>query len=135
MKDPDQGMSDHHNPDKPATGLLRIRRAFFYSVDGLRAAWTGEAAFRQEVALAIILLPIAALLPATPTQKAILIACIMLVLIVELLNSAVEACIDRISLQLHPVAKRAKDIGSAAVLLTLVNLALVWFLVLFELFY
>jgi diacylglycerol kinase (ATP) len=127
-------MSENHDPANPATGLLRIQRAFFYSIDGLRAAWAAEAAFRQEVALAIILLPIAALLPATPTQKAILIACIMLVLIVELLNSAVEACIDRISLELHPLAKRAKDIGSAAVLLALTNLVLVWLLVLVELF-
>ncbi|MFT5448390.1 MAG: diacylglycerol kinase (ATP) [Gammaproteobacteria bacterium] len=134
MKDLDRGMGDNHDPDKPATGLLRVRRAFFFSVDGLRAAWTGEAAFRQEVALAIIALPIAALLPATATQKALLVACIMLVLIVELLNSAVEACVDHISLELHPLAKRAKDVGSAAVLLTLVNLAVVWCLVLYELF-
>ena len=114
--------------------MVRIWRAFFYSIEGLRAAWTGEAAFRQELALAVILLPIAVLLPATPTQKALLIACTVLVLIVELLNSAVEASVDRMSLELHPLAKRAKDIGSAAVLLALANLALVWGVILFELF-
>jgi diacylglycerol kinase (ATP) len=134
MNEPEQIAGDDHKPAKPATGLLRIRRALFYSMDGLRAAWTGEAAFRQEVALAIVLMPTAAVLPATSTQKALLIACVMVVLIVELLNSAVEACIDRISPKIHPLAKKAKDIGSAAVLLSLLNLTAVWLLVLFELF-
>ena len=114
--------------------MLRIWRALFFSIAGLRAAWRGEAAFRQELALTVILVPIALLLPATLTQKALLIACAILVLIVELLNSAVEATVDRISLEHHELAKRAKDIGSAAVLLALANLTLVWAMVLFDLF-
>ena len=127
-------MNTSAKPDKPATGVLRIWRALFFSIAGLRAAWSGEAAFRQELALTVILLPIALLLPATLTQKALLIACAILVLIVELLNSAVEATVDRISLEHHELAKRAKDIGSAAVLLALANLTLVWAMVLFDLF-
>ena len=119
---------------KSATGLTRIWRALFFSIAGLRAAWTGEAAFRQELALCLILIPAALLLPATSTQQALLIACAMLVLIVELLNAAVEATVDRISLQRHELAGRAKDIGSAAVLVALINLTLVWAVILFDVF-
>ena len=125
-------MPNSSNPDSPATGARRIWRAFFYSLDGLRAAWQSEAAFRQELALAAILLPVALWLPATATQKALLLACVMLVLIVELLNSALEATIDHISLERHPLAGRAKDICSAAVFLALVNLVLIWGLVVLD---
>jgi diacylglycerol kinase (ATP) len=127
-------MNEQHDPHRPATGMLRIWRAWFFSMDGLRSAWTAEAAFRQELALAMVLIPCALLLPATMTQKALLIACVMLLLIVELLNSAVESAIDRISLARHELAKRAKDIASAAVLLALLNLALVWAFILWEIF-
>jgi diacylglycerol kinase (ATP) len=119
------------SPHKGKTGFKRIWNAFLYSLDGLRAAFRHEDAFRQEVLLAVILVPAALVLPASGTGKALMIAAVLLVLIVELLNSAVEAAVDRISLENHRLAKRAKDIGSAAVFLSLVNVPLVWLLVLF----
>jgi len=119
------------SPHKGKTGLRRIWNAFLYSLDGLRAAFRHEDAFRQEVLLAVILVPAALVLPASGTGKALMIAAVLLVLIVELLNSAVEAAVDRISLENHKLAKRAKDIGSAAVMLSLVNVPVVWLLVLF----
>ena len=105
-------------------------RALFYSIDGLKAAFVHETAFRQEVVLAALLIPLALWLPASALGKALMIGSILLVLIVELLNSALEATVDRISLDQHPLAKRAKDVGSAAVLLTLINAGVVWGLVL-----
>jgi diacylglycerol kinase (ATP) len=119
------------NPHKGKTGLRRIWNALFYSVDGFRAAYRHEDAFRQEVLLAAFLLPVALFLPATAVGKALMIASVLLVLVVELLNSAVEATVDRISLENHQLAKRAKDIGSAAVFVSLVNVVAVWGLVLF----
>jgi diacylglycerol kinase (ATP) len=119
------------SPHKGKTGLKRVRSAFYYSMAGLRAALRHEDAFRQEVFLAVLLIPAAFFTPATGTGKALLIAAVLLVLIVELLNSAVEAAVDRISLEHHVLAKRAKDIGSAAVLLALINVPVVWGLVLF----
>ena len=119
------------SPHKGKTGLKRVSSAFFYSMAGLRAALLHEDAFRQEVFLAVLLIPAAFFTPATGTGKALLIAAVLLVLIVELLNSAVEAAVDRISLENHVLAKRAKDIGSAAVLLALINVPVVWGLVLF----
>ena len=125
-------MANTPAPQSALIGLRRIWRALVFSMHGLRAACKSEAAFRQELALAAILTPIALWLPATLTQKALLIACTILVLLVELLNSAIEATVDRISLERHELAKRAKDIGSAAVLLALANLTLVWGMILFE---
>jgi len=119
------------SPHKGKTGLKRVSSAFFYSMAGLRAALRHEDAFRQEVFLAVLLIPAAFFTPATGTGKALLIAAVLLVLIVELLNSAVEAAVDRISLENHVLAKRAKDVGSAAVLLALINVPVVWGLVLF----
>ncbi len=119
------------NEHKGKTGLRRIWNAFFYSVEGFRAAFRHEDAFRQEVMLAAVLVPLALFLPASGVGKALMIASVALVLIVELLNSAVEATVDRISLENHLLAKRAKDIGSAAVFVSLVNVVLVWGLVLF----
>ena len=119
-------------PLKGATGLRRIWRACFYSGHGLAAAFRYESAFRQEVLLALVLLPVAVWLDVTPTAKALLIMSVMLVLIVELLNSAVEAVVDRISVELHPLAKRAKDIGSAAVFLSLATVVMVWTLILLD---
>ena len=118
------------SPHKGKTGLNRIWSAFFYSLDGLAAAFRHEDAFRQEVILAVVLIPAALALPASGIGKALMISSVLLVLIVELLNSAVEAAVDRISLENHLLAKRAKDIGSAAVMLSLVNVPVVWLLVL-----
>ncbi|MGZ5233169.1 MAG: diacylglycerol kinase [Burkholderiales bacterium] len=102
----------------------------FYSLDGLSAAFRHEDAFRQEVLMALILVPIAIHTPATGPGKALMVASVLLVLIVELLNSGIEAVTDRISLEDHVLAKRAKDMGSAAVMLALVNVPVVWLLVL-----
>jgi diacylglycerol kinase (ATP) len=118
------------SPPKSATGLKRIRNALTYSLDGLKAAYRHEAAFRQEVWLAALLIPLALWLPASGTGKALMIASVLLVLIIELLNSAIEAVVDRISPEKHELAKRAKDAGSAAVFVALLNLVLVWALVL-----
>jgi diacylglycerol kinase (ATP) len=118
------------SPFKGKTGLQRVLNACVYSVHGLASAFRHEEAFRQEVWLALVLIPVALLLPVGGTGKALMIGSVLLVLIVELLNSAVEATVDRISLDQHRLAKRAKDIGSAAVLLSLVNVAVVWALVL-----
>jgi diacylglycerol kinase (ATP) len=118
------------NPNKGQRGMMRIWSALFYSLDGLAAAIRHEAAFRQEVFLAAVLTPVALILPASGTGKALMIAAVLLVLIVELLNSAVEVAVDRISLENHPLAKRAKDYGSAAVLISLINVPAVWLLVL-----
>jgi diacylglycerol kinase (ATP) len=119
------------SPHKGKTGLQRIWNAFLYSLDGLRAAFRHEDAFRQEVLLAALLIPAAFFMPAGGLGKALMIGAVLLVLIVELLNSAVEAAVDRISLEDHKLAKRAKDIGSAAVFLSLLNVPAVWLLVLF----
>ena len=119
------------SPHKGKTGLRRVWNALFYSIDGLAAAFRHEDAFRQEAILALVLIPAALLSPAGGVGKALMIASVLLVLVVELLNSAVEAAVDRISLEDHHLAKRAKDIGSAAVLLSLLNVLVVWTLVLF----
>ena len=102
-----------------------------YSIEGLSAAYRHEDAFRQEVLLAALLVPLALFLPASGLGKALMVASVLLVLIVELLNSAVEATVDRVSLEHHRLAKRAKDIGSAAVMMSLANVIVVWLLVLF----
>src|SRR5882672_5060061 len=118
------------SPHKGKTGLRRVWNAVFYSIDGFKAAYRHEDAFRQECLLAIILIPLACFMPAGGAGKALMIASVLLVLIVELLNSAVEATVDRISLENHQLAKRAKDIGSAAVFLSLANVVVIWGLVL-----
>ena len=123
-------MDGVESPHKGKTGLRRIWNALFYSIDGINAAFRHEDAFRQEALLALVLIPAALFLPASGVGKALMIASIVLVLIVELLNSAVEAA-DRVSLENHRLAKRAKDIGSAAVLMSLLNVVIVWVLVLF----
>lgn len=115
---------------KGKTGLRRIWNAMFYSFDGLAAAFRHEDAFRQEVLLAAVLIPIALITSASGIGKALMIGSVLLVLVVELINSAIEATVDRISLERHQLAKRAKDAGSAAVLLALMNVVAVWGLVL-----
>ncbi len=121
-------METQESPHKGKTGLVRLWNALGYSMAGLRAAFKHEDAFRQEVLLACVLIPLALFMRVENTHRALMIGSVLLVLIVELLNSAVEAAVDRISLENHALAKRAKDIGSAAVLLSLVNLAVVWLL-------
>lgn len=120
------------NPHKGRTGLDRILKASGYSAAGLRAAYGQEAAFRQEVWLALLLVPLAFWLGRDAVEIALLIGSVLLLLIVELLNSAVEATVDRISFELHDLAKRAKDYGSAAVALALLLCATVWLAVLWE---
>lgn len=129
----DSGQSGQQveSPHKGKTGLRRVWNALFYSFDGLKAAYRHEDAFRQEILLAVVLIPVALFVPASGLGKALMIASVLLVLIVELLNSAVEATVDRVSLEHHRLAKRAKDIGSAAVLFSILNVVTVWILVLF----
>ena len=112
------------------TGLKRVIRATGYSLNGLKEALLHEAAFRQELALLIILTPIAIWLGHNGMERALLIGSLLLVLAVELLNSAVEAVVDRIGFEHHLLAKRAKDMGSAAVFICLANVILIWVLVL-----
>lgn len=120
------------SPFKGKTGLQRLLNACGYSLHGLASAFRHEDAFRQEVFLAAVLIPIALFLDVGGTGKALMIGSVLLVLIVELLNSAIEAAVDRISFDQHRLSKRAKDIGSAAVALSLVNVALVWLLVILD---
>ena len=119
-------------PMKSKGGLIRIWRAFWYSIDGLKAAWIHEHAFRQELALAVVVVPLGLWLGRSGVERALLVAPMLLVLIVELLNSAVEAVVDRVGLERHPLSGLAKDIGSAAVLLSFVLLAVTWLLVLLD---
>jgi len=118
------------SPQKGKTGLRRVWNAVFYSMAGLAAAFKHEAAFRQEVVLAGILIPLVFFLPVSGMGRALMVGSVLLVLIVELLNSALEATVDRVSIENHPLAKRAKDIGSAAVFVALLNAVVVWSLVL-----
>lgn len=122
---------DQDSPFKGKTGLMRLWFAWHYSLAGLAAAYRHEEAFRQEVWLALVLVPAALLMPVGGLGKALMVASVLLVLVVELLNSAIEAAVDRVSLERHQLAKHAKDIGSAAVMVALVNAAAVWLLVLF----
>lgn len=132
MTNPNPGAGDgEKSPFKGKTGLARIRSACGYSLDGLAGAWRHEDAFRQEVWLALVLIPVACFMPVGGAGRALMIGSVLLVLVVELLNSAIEAVVDRVSLEHHHLAKRAKDAGSAAVMLSLINVAVVWLLVLF----
>lgn len=115
---------------KGRSGLTRILNATGYSLSGLRAAYRGEAAFRQLVWLNLVLLPLACLLDVSRVERVLLMLTPLLALVVELLNSAIEAVVDRISLNLHPLSKQAKDMGSAAQLLALLIIALTWALIL-----
>jgi diacylglycerol kinase (ATP) len=118
------------SPYKGKTGLRRIFNAARYSVDGLIAAARNEDAFRQELVIAAVFVPLAFWVGRNGLERAVLIGSVLLVLIVELLNSAIEATVDRISFENHHLAKRAKDIGSAAVMLALACAALTWLLIL-----
>lgn len=117
---------------KSKSGLKRIFSAFFYSLDGLKSAWRHEHAFRQELVLFIAGTVAALLLTVSAFEKLVLIGVMVLVLIVELINSAIEAVVDRISLERHPLSKNAKDFGSAAVLLAVLLAAATWAVVLYN---
>jgi diacylglycerol kinase (ATP) len=130
MPEPTSQTPNSQSPFKGKTGLKRLWNAFFYTLDGLRAAYRHEDAFRQEVWLAVVMIPLAFLLPATGIGRALMVTSVLLVIIVELVNSAIEAAIDRISLEKHSLSKRAKDIGSAAVMIALINVVVTWTLVL-----
>jgi diacylglycerol kinase (ATP) len=114
------------NPHKGRTGLDRVMRATGYSLEGLRAAYTGESAFRQEFWAAVVLIPAAWWVGRTWVEVALLVGSVVLMLIVELLNSGIEAAVDRVSFEMHPYAKRAKDIASAAVFLSVIGCGALW---------
>jgi len=113
------------------TGLKRLLKAFFYSLQGLKAAFVNEAAFRQEVILLIFLVPLGIWFGETGVERALLAGVLFLVIIAELGNSAIEAVVDRFGGEIHELSGRAKDAGSAAVLIALINAVVVWSLVLF----
>ncbi len=117
------------------TGIRRILRATKFSAQGLAQAWQHEAAFRQEVVLVLLLTPVAAWLGQTALERAVLIGCCLIVLIVELINSAIEAAIDRHGDEYHELSGRAKDMGSAAVFVSLLLVAIVWGLIATERFF
>ncbi len=115
--------------DKP-TGMTRVVRAVGYSFQGIKFAWREEASFRQEVILSAVLFPLGLYLGHSGVERALLVCPVMLILVVEILNSAIEAVVDRSGMERHPLAGMAKDMGSAAVLLSFVLLGTVWLLVL-----
>ena len=120
------------SPYKGKTGLNRLINALKYSIAGTLAAFKHEDAFRQEVVLFLILAPIALFLTNAPSERALMIGSLILIIIIELLNSAVEATVDRISIKHHKLAKRAKDIGSAAVFFSLINAVIIWLIILIK---
>jgi diacylglycerol kinase (ATP) len=111
------------------SGLRRIVNATYFSLAGLRAAWLHEAAFRQEVVAAVVLIPAGAWLGRTAVERALLIGSCLLVLVVELLNSGIEAIVDRVGLEPHRLSGQAKDLGSAAVFVSLTLVLVVWGLI------
>jgi diacylglycerol kinase (ATP) len=118
-----------------ATGLTRIINAFGYSMLGIRAAFKHEAAFRQELLLAVILIPLAFFITQDVIKLALLITSPILVLVVEILNSAIEAIVDRFGGEHHELSGRAKDMGSAAVLFSLIIVAVIWGLIIFDTYF
>ncbi len=123
--------SPHISEFKSKGGVRRIFSALFYSIDGLRTAWRHEHAFRQEVMVALPGIVIALLLPVSRLEKLALAGVLVLVLVVELLNSAIEAVVDRVSLDRHALSKNAKDLGSAAVMLSFLFALVTWGTVLY----
>ncbi len=110
--------------------MNRLLKATIYSLMGLKAAWVSETAFRQEVVLVVILAPVGIWLGQTGSERALLVGCLFLVLVAELLNSGLEAVVDRISDDIHPLSKKAKDVGSAAVFVSLAAVVVTWVLIL-----
>jgi len=121
---------DGESPFKGKTGLQRVLNATRYSLEGFAAAARHEDAFRQELMLAAVLVPLGLWLGNDGAERALLVGSMLFVLAVELLNSAIEATVDRVSLEDHLLAKRAKDLGSAAVMMSLATVAAIWLLVL-----
>lgn len=121
-------------PKPGKTGLVRLFDAFGYSIKGFRAAWQNEAAFRQEVLLAAVLIPGSFFLAANAIHLALLIGSVLVVLITELLNSAIEAIVDKTTPEIHELAGRAKDMGSAAVLVSLIGCSAIWLFIALERF-
>jgi diacylglycerol kinase (ATP) len=119
-------MSDRRKPE----GFTRLVRAFGYSFQGFAHAWREESAFRQEVALAVVVIPLGLFWGHTGVERALLVTPMLMILVVEILNSAVEAVVDRAGMERHPLAGMAKDMGSAAVMLSFALLGTVWLLVL-----
>ena len=122
------------NPHKGRTGVERIVRATGYSIEGLATAYRGESAFRQETWLAVLLIPLSFWLGRNWVEVALLAGSVMLVLVVELLNSGIESAIDRVSFEMHDLSKRAKDLASAAVFLSLLLCAGIWLAALWQRF-
>lgn len=122
------------NPHKGRTGIERIVRATGYSIEGLATAYRGESAFRQETWLAVMLIPLSFWLGRNWVEVALLAGSVMLVLVVELLNSGIESAIDRVSFEMHDLSKRAKDLASAAVFLSLLLCAGIWLAALWQRF-
>ena len=121
--------------DSGNKGLKRLVLATGYSWQGLKASWKNEEAFRQETLLAVVLIPLAVFLDAGQTQTILMIASVLLLLIVEVLNSAVEAVVDLVTKEKQELAGRAKDMGSAAVMLAIINLVVVWSVILIPLYF
>jgi diacylglycerol kinase (ATP) len=119
-------MNDRHKP----TGITRLVRAFGYSFQGFLHTWREEAAFRQEALLSLVVIPAGLRFGNSGVERALLVSPMLLILVVELLNSAVEAVVDRSGTERHPLAGMAKDMGSAAVMLSFALLGTVWFLIL-----
>lgn len=132
MTDPQR--PPHSNPQKSRTGLSRVVHAGYYSIQGLYAGW-GETAFRQEALAAIVMVPLAFAIGQDWVEVALLAGSVLLVLIVELLNTGIESCIDRIGPEWHDLSKRAKDMGSAAVLLSLLLCGGIWLAALWPWFF
>lgn len=126
IEKPEGSATPEHAQFKGKRGLRRLINALGYSRDGLRAAWQNEAAFRQEILLAAVAIPLALFLAKNGVDRALLVGSVILVPMVEILNSALEAVVDQASPEKSELAKRAKDMGSAAVLLALINAAAVW---------
>ncbi len=134
MSTPDEVLPEVVNPQKARTGFSRMWHATGYSLAGLRAGWD-EAAFRLEACLAFVMLPLSFWVGRSWVEVALLAGSILLVLIVELLNTGIEAAIDRVGLERHPLSKRAKDMGSAAVFLSLLVAGGIWSAGLWQLFF
>ncbi len=126
-----QSAGEPGGPPTKARGLTRIVRATGYSIAGLRAAFQSEAAFRQELAMAAVLTPVAFFVGRSPVETALLVGSLLFVLIVELINSSIENIVDRFGPEFNDLSGRAKDMGSAAVMLSLCFAGLVWGLILF----
>jgi diacylglycerol kinase (ATP) len=121
--------------DKDNRGIRRIINAFRYSFAGYKAAWTNEEAFRQECIVAIFVIPIGLWLGRTMTQRALLIGVYLIIPLIELLNASIEAIVDRMGPERHLLSGRAKDLGSAAVLLSICMAIIVWVLIAYERFF